>query len=119
MRRIRDPLGYPILREGQILRVKLNLCSNARGLSRPAGPAVIRWTEAASETGTCPGREAAAQPFRPTPGHAGIRNHSSGAARQVKGAAGVGRALHPWAARRRPALDAIAWLPQVLTAGGR
>jgi len=47
MRRIRDPLGYPILREGQILHVKLNVRSNVRGLSRPAGPAVIRWEGAA------------------------------------------------------------------------
>ena len=43
MRRIWYPLGYLILRGGQILRVKLNLRSNARGLSKPTGPAVIRW----------------------------------------------------------------------------
>jgi len=35
MRRIRDPLGYQIRRIGHFLRVKLNLSSNARGLSRP------------------------------------------------------------------------------------
>jgi len=63
MRRIRRPLAYLILRGGQILRVKLNLSSNARGLSRPAGPAVIRWAEAARETGTCPGRQACRQPL--------------------------------------------------------
>ena len=67
MRRIRRPLAYLILRGGQILRVKLNLSSNARGLSRPAGPAVIRWAEAARETGTCPGRQACRQPLWPTP----------------------------------------------------
>ena len=33
MRRIRDPRGYRILRGGHILRVKLNLSSNARSLS--------------------------------------------------------------------------------------
>jgi len=40
MRWIRYSLGYPILRKGQILRVKLNLSSNTRGMSRPA---VIGW----------------------------------------------------------------------------
>jgi len=51
MRRIWYPLGYLILRGGQILLVKLNLRSNARGLSKPTGPAVIPGAEAAHETG--------------------------------------------------------------------
>jgi len=67
MRRIRDPLGYQIRRIGHFLRVKLNLSSNVRGLSRPAGPPAIRWTQAARETGAGPGREACRQSLRPTP----------------------------------------------------